>query len=140
MTGRDLQRGWGLCKILLHPCFKKTSWKQEPKHNFALGNVHFLFFIPSWFYRNSQQSFVEVSRTSHINFQHYISMNLIHLEETQQQVELLAHWENSTCGLWAQQTEIYMYCIYLLNPGPGCLSLPAKWFSLWGEESGRDHL
>lgn len=35
-----------------------------------------------------------------------------------------------------EETEIYMYCIHLLNPGPGCLSLLAKWFTSWGEGVG----
>lgn len=43
------------------------------------------------------------------------------------------------CGP-SKQKYIYMHCIYLINPGPGCLSLLAKWFSLWGEESGSINL
>lgn len=78
-----------------------------------LSVLHSLLNLPPDLYRNSLQSFVEVLKTSHIHFHQNISMNLIHLDETQQQAEHLEHWENSTCGLWAQQTEIYMYCIYL---------------------------
>lgn len=83
--------------------------------------MYFLFFIPSWLYPQESPAAWTVLRISHFNF---YQQNLMNLDGTQQQTGRIPPVE---------ETEIYMYCIHLLKPGPGCLSLLAKWFTSWGE-------